>query len=107
MSKNIIIFLFILTNNQMTVADEWQKSDQGLKYKIEGVSNEDVEKSKGPIEIWQRQTSKLFSKLDELGVDYSNLNYQQMPFEKVVYGLIYSYSMVSVNKRGPCNRHIC
>jgi len=71
-----------------------------LQYIIEGLSNEEIQRSRKAVELWQKQTAKLFSELDELNIDYSDLNYQQMPFEKIVYGLIYSYDIKLSNPKG-------
>jgi hypothetical protein len=98
--KNILIILLLLNSYQAASDDNWQQNKLGMKYKIEGLSESELQTSKKAVELWQKQTAKLFATLNELNVDYSDFSYQQLPFEKIVYGLIYSYDIKSSNAKG-------
>lgn len=100
MVKKIIYLLIILTCSFSYAEEKWQESSSGLKYKIEGISNAEIRKSKKAIEDWQKHTIKLFRQLDEMNINYQDLSYFQQAYEKIVFGLIYHYNVASGNKQG-------
>ncbi len=91
----------MLTLNMTTVvAAEWQTNQRGVDYQITTMSDKDLLKSRQAIETWQRQTADLFYQLDKLNIDYSSFEYQQKPFEKVSFGIVYSYDVTTGSKSG-------
>ena len=93
----LIVFVFL---SYSIYSKSWQENNFGTKYRADGLSNEDFEKSQQAIEQWQKSTFELFRQLQELGVDYSEFNYQQYAQNKLLFGMVYSYDPDTGSKTG-------
>ena len=101
MSKYQYVYALVLSLNMVgAFANEWQTNQRGLEYQVTSMSESDLSKSKQAIETWQRQTADFFYQLDKLGINYSLFEYQQKAFEKISFGIVYSYDPSTGSKQG-------
>jgi PDZ domain-containing protein len=100
--KKLILFitLSVYFISLSSIANDWLTSQQGINYRINSISKNDQSKSTQAIEAWQYQTIELFRQLDAMGIDYRNFNYQQKPWSKVSFGIVYSYDSQLGSKHG-------
>lgn len=90
----------LILNLPNAVASDWQVNQRGIEYQITSMSDSDRSKSQQAIETWQRQTADLFYQLNKLDIDYSTFEYQQKSFERISFGIVYSYDAANGSKNG-------